>query len=350
MRRRIHLLVFPGFQLLDAAGPVGAFEAANAYDVRIVAAKPGPVRSSSGVEWVAQGLPRNTEGTLIVSGGPGVDAAMRDATLLRFIRNARQRKRRIASVCSGSMLLAAAGLLDGRTATTHWSRTAQFKLLFPEVKLDADRIFVEDGDTWTSAGITAGIDLALAMIAQDVGEDVARAVAQELVVYYRRPGGQSQFSALLTLQGAQSRFDPVLDHIRRNLSDRHSVEDLAEQACMSPRHFARAFHAETGVTPAKAVERIRVEAARTAFEGGAASVQRVAAECGFGDAERMRRSFARLLGMSPSALRRTTGRTDGRTNGAAGASQPRGNARRKSPARPASQGQRAARAIPSLVA
>lgn len=304
MPRRIYLLVFPGFQLLDAAGPVGAFEASQGYDVQIVAVTRGPVRSSSGVEWLAQGLPRGSEGTLVVSGGPGVDAAMHDARLLRFIRSARERKLRIASVCSGSMLLAAAGLLEGRTATTHWSRTAQFKRLFPAVKLEADKIFVADDDTWTSAGVTAGIDLSLALIARDLGEDVARAVAQELVVYYRRPGGQSQFSALLTLQGAQSRFDPLLDHIRRNLRERHSVEQLAERACMSPRHFARAFHAETGVTPAKAVEKIRVEAARTAFEGGAVSVQRVAAECGFGDAERMRRSFARLLGMAPSALRR----------------------------------------------
>lgn len=308
MLRRIHMLVFPGFQLLDAAGPVGAFEAAGAYDVRIVAATPGPVASSSGVEWMARGLPRSNEGgTLMISGGPGVDAAMSDAALLRFIRNAHRRNLRVASVCSGSLLLAAAGLLDGRVATTHWSRTAQFNQLFPAVRLEADRIFVKDGDTWTSAGVTAGIDLALAMIAHDVGEDVARAVAQELVVYYRRPGGQSQFSALLTLQGAQSRFDPLLDHIRRNLRERHSVEELAERSCMSPRHFARAFHAETGVTPAKAVEKIRVEAARTAFETGAASVQRVATDCGFGDAERMRRSFARLLGMAPSALRRTNG-------------------------------------------
>jgi len=344
MRRRVHVLVFPGFQLLDAAGPVGAFEAAGAYAMRIVAVTPGPVSSSSGVEWMAQGLPRITEGgTLVVSGGPGVDAAMRDATLLRFIRNAHQRKLRVASVCSGSMLLAAAGLLDGRMATTHWSRTGQFKRLFPAVRLEADRIFVQDGETWTSAGITAGIDLALAMIAQDVGESVARAVAQELVVYYRRPGGQSQFSALLALQGAQSRFDPVLDHIRRNLRERHTVEALAERACMSPRHFARAFHAETGVTPAKAVEKIRVEAARTAFEGSAASVQRVATECGFGNAERMRRSFARLLGMAPSALRRTN-------DGAAGAPEPPAPSRPRPPARPASRRKQPPRAARSLAA
>jgi transcriptional regulator GlxA family with amidase domain len=173
------------------------------------------------------------------------------------------------------------------------------------VRLDADRIFVQEGRLWTSAGITAGIDLALAMISQDLGPDAARSVAQQLVVYYRRPGGQSQFSALLSMQGGQSRFDPVLDHVRQNLRERHGVEDLAERACMSPRHFARAFHDETGVTPAKAVERMRVEAARTALDAGASSVQKVATECGFGDAERMRRSFVRLLGVTPSALRRS---------------------------------------------
>jgi transcriptional regulator GlxA family with amidase domain len=157
---------------------------------------------------------------------------------------------------------------------------------------------------WTSAGVTAGIDLAVAMIAEDHGHELARAVAQELVVYYRRPGGQSQFSSLSALQSSDGRFDALLDHVRSNLQARLSVEDLAIEACMSPRHFAREFRARTGVTPAKAVERVRVEAARTALENGAASVQRVALECGFGDVERMRRSFTRLLGMPPSALRR----------------------------------------------
>jgi transcriptional regulator GlxA family with amidase domain len=301
------VLVFPNFQLLDAAGPIAAFEAAGGYEVRIVAAQPGVVRSSSGVEWMAQGLPRGPFGdTLMLAGGDGVDTAMEDETLRRFIRRSAAQKHRVASVCSGSLLLAATGLLDGRTATTHWSRTAQFRRLFPRVRLEADRIFVQDGQMWTSAGITAGIDLALAMIAHDLGADVARGVAQELVVYYRRPGGQSQFSALLAMQGADNRFDPLLDHVRGHLKERHSVEDMAARACMSPRHFARAFHTETGVTPAKAVERLRVEAARAALDGGAVSVQRVAADCGFGDAERMRRSFARILGMTPSALRRTT--------------------------------------------
>ena len=307
MARRIFVVIFPDFQLLDAAGPIAAFEAAGAYQVRVVAPVPGAVRSSAGVAWVAEGLPRVApDSTVMVAGGDGVDAAMRDRELLDFIRRCATRKLRIASVCSGSLLLAAAGLLDGRVATTHWSRTAQFRRTFPRVQLEADRIFVHDGQLWTSAGITAGIDLTLAMITHDLGQQVARAVAQELVVYFRRPGGQSQFSALLAMQGARNRFDPVLDHIRTHLAERHTVEDLAARACMSPRHFARAFHEETGATPAKAVERLRVEAARSALDAGAPSVQRVATDCGFGDAERMRRSFVRLLGLPPSALRRAS--------------------------------------------
>lgn len=300
------MLVFPDFQLLDAAGPIAAFEVARRYTVRVVAREAGSVRSSSGVAWVAEGLPRASEiDTLLVSGGKGVDRALTDDTLLRFVRRVAARQARVASVCSGSLLLAAAGVLDGRRATTHWSRTGQFESQFPKVQLDADRIFVKQGPVWTSAGISAGIDLAVAMIAEDHGQELARAVAQELVVYYRRPGGQSQFSSLLSMQRSQSRFDPLLDHMRRHLTERHSVSELAARACMSPRHFAREFRAKTGVTPAKAVERIRVEAARAALENGAPSVQRVAAECGFGDVERMRRSFMRLLGVPPSSLRRT---------------------------------------------
>jgi transcriptional regulator GlxA family with amidase domain len=305
MPHRLAVLVFPDFQMLDAAGPITAFEVAGAYAVRVVARQAGVVRSSSGVTWLADALPRLRDiDTLLVAGGDGVDRAMGDDRLLGFLRRAAGKPLRVASVCSGSLLLAAAGLLDGRGATTHWSRTRQFERQFPGVRLDADRIFVKDGPLWTSAGITAGIDLALAMIAEDVGHERARAVAQELVVYYRRPGGQSQFSALLALQGSLSRFDPLLDHVRQHLKDRHSVDDLAARAFMSPRHFAREFRAETGVTPAKAVERLRVEAARTALDNGAASVQRVAIDCGFGDSERMRRSFMRLLGVPPSSLRR----------------------------------------------
>ena len=306
MTHRVAVLVFPQFQLMDAAGPIAAFEAPGRYAIRVVAERAGPVRSSSGVTWVAEALPRASEvDTLLVSGGEGVDEALTNEALLRFVRRIAARPRaRVASVCSGSLMLAAAGVLDDRRATTHWSRTQQFERQFPQVRLDAERIFVRQGNVWTSAGVSAGIDLAVAMIAEDHGQEVARAVAQELVVYYRRPGGQSQFSSLLALQGSQGRFDALLDHVRRNLGERLNVEELAERACMSPRHFAREFRARTGVTPAKAVERVRVEAARTALENGAASVQRVALDCGFGDVERMRRSFMRLLGLPPSALRR----------------------------------------------
>ena len=182
MSRRVSVLIFPGFQLLDAAGPIAAFEAAGDYELRVIAAAPGPVRSSSGVRWIAEGLPRADGDTLMVAGGEGVDAACRDEALVRFLRRASQRWERVSSVCSGSLLLAAAGLLEGRSATTHWSRTGQFQRQFPNVRLDAERIFVQDGPIWTSAGVTAGIDLALAIIGHDFGADRARAVAQELVV------------------------------------------------------------------------------------------------------------------------------------------------------------------------
>jgi transcriptional regulator GlxA family with amidase domain len=305
MPHHVAVLVFPDFQLLDAAGPVAAFESAGSYSVRVVAKEPGAVRSSSGVAWLADPLPASGEvATLVVAGGIGVDRALADSRLLAFVKRIAARQARVASVCSGSLLLAAAGLLDGRSATTHWGRSKQFERDYPNVRLEPDRIFVKDGFMWTSAGVSAGIDLALAVIAEDLGPEIARGVAQELVVYYRRPGGQSQFSALLAMQGAHKRFDPLLDHVRRHLKERHSVEELAARACMSPRHFAREFNAETGVTPAKAVERIRVEAARTALDNGAPSMQRVALDCGFGDAERMRRSFMRLLGVRPSTLRR----------------------------------------------
>lgn len=306
MTHRIVLFAFPGFQSLDLAGPLAAFEAAGRYSVRVVALAPGAVRSSSGVAWLADAIPPASRiDTFVVAGGAGVDAAMQDAAVLRLLRRmGRHPGIRIASICSGSLLLAAAGLLDGRPATTHWSRKRQFENSFPQVRLDADRIFTRAGRVWTSAGITAGIDLALALIAEDFGQELAQAAARELVVYYRRPGGQSQFSALLSLQSQAHRFDGLLDQVRGQLTERHSVEDLALRAHMSPRHFARAFRDETGVTPAKAVERLRVEAARTALDSGAASVQKVARDCGFGDPDRMRRSFLRVLGVPPSALRR----------------------------------------------
>jgi transcriptional regulator GlxA family with amidase domain len=310
MSRQVAFLIFPDFQLLDAAGPIAAFEIAEryrpgSYVLRVIAVAPGLVASSSGVALhaVAPGRARSID-TLVISGGNGSRAAAQCLATRRFVRACGKAARRVATVCSGTYVLATAGMLDGRRATTHWSRGADFAMKFPKVRLEPDRIFVRDGKIWSSAGITAGIDLALALIAEDLGERIARQTAQQLVVYYRRPGGQSQFSALLEMERANGRFATLLDHARANLAKRLSVTDLARLSCMSPRHFARVFRDEIGVNPAKAVERLRVEAARAALESGAQSNQLIARSCGFGSAERMRRSLLRVLGNPPSALKR----------------------------------------------
>ena len=310
MPRTVAVLIFPQFQLLDAAGPITVFEAAGldaappAYRLRVMARAAGPVVSSCGVPLVAEPLIDGALDTLIVAGGWGTRNTSACVQTLAYVRAAAARARRTASVCSGAFILAAAGLLDGRRATTHWARAAEFARAYPQVRVEPDRIFIRDGTTWTSAGITAGIDLALALVAEDLGEAVAKRAAQQLVVYHRRPGGQSQFSALLEADRPDSRFSPLLAWARERLNERLSVERLAERAAMSPRHFARAFAADTGITPAKAIERLRLEAARDEIESGAAPIERVAAHTGFGDPERMRRAFLRAFGQPPQALRR----------------------------------------------
>ncbi|MDE2362542.1 MAG: GlxA family transcriptional regulator [Hyphomicrobiales bacterium] len=308
--REIAFLVFDDFQVLDATGPMAAFEIAGryspgAYRLRAVAARAGAVRSSSGLAVSAEALEAAADcDTLIVAGGEGTRAAATDARTLAFVRAAAARARRTASVCSGAYVLAAAGLLDGRRATTHWARTADFARRFPKTKLEPDMIFVRDGNVWTSAGITAGIDLALALIAEDCGETIARATAQQLVVYHRRAGGQSQFSALLDMERESDKFAALLQWAGERLHERLSVEDLAERCAMSPRNFARAFRRETGVTPAKAIERLRLDQARAQLESTASSVERVAERSGFGEAERMRRAFVRVYGRPPQDFRR----------------------------------------------
>ena len=315
MPRRITFLVFPQFQILDATGPMAAFEIAEryrpgTYTLHTAAVVSGSVASTSGVCVQASPFGRaDAVDTLIVAGGEGTrGAAICDKTR-KFVLACAERSRRVASVCSGSYVLAAAGLLDGRRATTHWSLTADFTRRFPKVRLDADRIYVRDGKIWSSAGITAGIDLALALISEDLGEDIARRTAQQLVVYRRRPGGQSQFSPLLQMERADGRFGELWGHIRAHLRERLSVTDLARVSCMSARNFSRVFTEEVGVAPAKAVERLRVDTARAALESGTPSIQQVAETCGFGNAERMRRSFLRVLGTPPSALKRQGRRT-----------------------------------------
>jgi transcriptional regulator GlxA family with amidase domain len=309
--RTIGLLIFPDFQLLDAAGPIAVFDTAArecnppCYPLRVIAHTAGPVTSSSGIQLIAQSFSDDPLDTLIVAGGSGSREASACPQTLAFIRAAAPRARRLASVCTGAFILAAAGLLDGRRATTHWGRAAELARAYPQVHVEPDRIFIRDGRVWTSAGVTAGIDLALALVADDLGEQVAKRAAQQLVVYYRRPGGQSQFSALLEGDRPGSRFSPVLGWARERLGERLSVERLADHAAMSPRHFARAFTAETGTTPAKAIERLRLEAAREQVESSAEPIEEIAMHAGFRDPERMRRAFLRAFGQPPQALRRT---------------------------------------------
>jgi transcriptional regulator GlxA family with amidase domain len=325
MSCRIVFVLFPGFQQLDLAGPMAVFEVAQltrpgSYRWRLCASAPPSVRSSAGVDWPVQCLPKRCgpEDLVMVIGGDGVDVACCDTVLLRWLQRAGQSGARMASICSGSLILATAGLLHHRMATTHWSRNRQFADDFPDVRLQADRIFVRNPastggrlpqpEVWTSAGMTAGIDLCLAIVSHDCGEEVAKEAARQLVVERRRAGGQSQFSPLLERQRPDGRFGALLDHIRLHLQDDHRVDTLAERMCMSPRHFARCFREETGTTPALVIERLRVEAARAALEAGQPSVQRVAVECGFTNAERMRRSFQRVFGRPPAAFRRSRAR------------------------------------------
>jgi transcriptional regulator GlxA family with amidase domain len=306
----VGILIFPDFQLLDAAGPISVFEIAGRFSGRPVTIKPialagGPVRSSSGVEMVASSIEAaGALDTLIVSGGEGIREAMLSEPTIAFVKSAAQRVRRVASVCSGAFVLAQAGLLDGRRATTHWGRTRQFLAAYPKVRLEPDRIFIKDDNVWTAAGISAGIDLTLAMVAEDFGEEIAKDIARQLVVYHRRAGGQSQFSALLELKSPTGRFKPLLAWAREHLDETLTVERMAEQVHMSSRHFTRAFLAETGMTPSKAVEKLRVEVAKTRVETIGEPIEEVARTTGFRDPERMRRAFIRAFGQPPQSVRR----------------------------------------------
>ena len=309
--RRIAVLVFEDFQLLDVAGPISVFEmpmrgvSPPPYQLEVYSLGGGPVRASCGVSLMTQTLPKRlTLDTLVVSGGEGTRAAMGDPALLAAIRRLNTGTRRTCSVCSGSFLLAAAGLLEGRRATTHWRRSEALARAFPNVRVEADRIFIRDGKFWTSAGISAGIDLALALVEDDLGEEVARRAAKELVLHQRRHGGQSQFSVMQDIRLASARFDDLIGWIRSHLGADLNVEALASEARMSPRNFARVFRAETGTTPARFVQKLRLEAARQAVEGSGAALQTIAAETGFGDAERMRIAFIRAYGQPPMVLRR----------------------------------------------
>jgi transcriptional regulator GlxA family with amidase domain len=314
--RRIAIVTFDGAQSLDVTGPLETFaiaaaiaaertpRAPRAYHVELLAARPGPVRMNSGLRLVADRAYGNVQSgidTLVVSGGD-VAAAARDVVLRRWLVGMAGRVRRLASVCSGSFILAEAGLLDGRRATTHWAGVSLMTRRYPRITVEPDAIFVRDGTVYTSAGVTAGIDLALALVEEDLGRGLALAVARELVVFLKRPGGQAQFSATLALQQGDARFERLHAWIADNLSRDLSVASLADVAGMSERSFVRHYRQATGRTPARAVEQVRVEAARHLLERGR-PVKRVAAHCGYGSEETMRRSFLRLLGATPQAYR-----------------------------------------------
>jgi transcriptional regulator GlxA family with amidase domain len=311
-QRRIVFVVFEGFQPLDLAGPHEVFAyagwLAGGYQCQVLAATAGPVLTASGLAMqagygIADLEPAGID-TLVVAGGWGVDQAAQDQSLVRWVAEAGAGARRVTSVCSGVFLLAAAGLLSGRRVTTHWSRAEQLAAQHQDLTVDCDPIFINDGNVWTSAGVTAGMDLALALVEDDLGREVAHRVAQELVLFLRRPGSQSQFS--VPLWSAQPRTDPIraaVAAIQRDPGARHSISDLAEQAGLSPRHLQRRFTAELGLPPASYVERVRVEAAQRALTQTDDPVETVARRYGFGTAETLRRSFHRTLSVAPTDYR-----------------------------------------------
>jgi transcriptional regulator GlxA family with amidase domain len=309
--RRIAVLAFDRAQSLDVFGPIEVFDAAtelggDGYRIELVAPGDGVLRLSNGVRVLAEPLPDRPRrvDTLIVAGGYGTRAAIRDQDTVAWVRAAVPRASRVASVCTGAFLLAAAGALDGRRAVTHWGWCDALARGFPAVTVDPDPIFIRDGNVWTSAGVTAGMDLALALVEADLGREAALEVARRLVLFMKRPGGQSQFSAGLAAQAAvhpplRDLQDWLPDHLAEDLS----VTALARRAHMSERSFARAFRREVGMTPAAYVESLRVERARALLEDGEPSLEAVARAVGLSSAEVMRRAFHRKLGVGPAAYR-----------------------------------------------
>ncbi len=306
--QRIGLVVSPRCSPISFAG-MSVFELANllgdepAYDLHVLSENGGQVSTSLGMSVATEPFnAADAYDTLIIGGGLTVEPVT--PGMIDFVRQAPERARRVAAICIGAFVLAEAGVLDERRATTHWFYARDMQKRFPKVKVDEDRIFVNDGPVWTSAGMTAGIDLALAMVEADLGEDAARSIAKKMVVYHRRAGGQSQFSALLELAPKSDRIQSALAFARDNLQKPLTVNDLADAANLSPRQFSRAFHAETGQSPAKAVEHLRLEAARLMMEQSRHPIDTVAQQTGFADRDRMRRAFLRAYGQPPQVIRR----------------------------------------------
>ncbi|MEO5899511.1 MAG: DJ-1/PfpI family protein [Ilumatobacteraceae bacterium] len=314
--RRIVILAFPGIQSIDVVGPYEVFTMATGvlaetgrpgYTVSLVALDQEPIVAESGLRLLPDPLPPPDAAidTLVLPGGNGVHAARADPALMAWVTGAAPRSRRVATVCSGTFIAAQAGLIDGKTVTTHWARAKRLAREFPAVDVDPDPIYRRDGDVWTSAGVTAGIDLALALVDDDHGADVAQTVARWLVMFLHRPGGQSQFATpVWTRRADRTAVRAVQVAIESAPGGDHRIPVLAAAAAMSARHFTRVFTDEVGEPPGRFVERVRVDAARRSLETTAATLDVIATECGFGTAETLRRAFHRQLGVAPDAYRR----------------------------------------------
>ncbi|GEC37954.1 transcriptional regulator GlxA family with amidase domain [Sinorhizobium meliloti] len=314
---KIAIVAMQGVQLLDVIGPSDVFAEANRqsglgyYSVEVVSTSGSPVRGSSGLALIPDRLideePSEVD-TLLVAGDPLIQERPLTENLLRWVKQTSAKANRVGSVCSGAFVLGEAGLLTGKRATTHWSQASEFARRFPDVKLEPNRIFTKDGNVWTSAGVTAGIDLALAIVEQDLGLEIALRVARELVVFLKRPGGQTQFSTLLAGQMAQKTpIRAAQDFVADNLAADLTVAALAKRVGMSERNFSRQFKQEVGMTPADYVESMRLEAGRRLSEDTSIPLKRIAIDIGFSDDVPFRRSFARRFGTSPAAYRRSFG-------------------------------------------
>ncbi|MDR0245048.1 MAG: helix-turn-helix domain-containing protein [Burkholderia sp.] len=305
---RIGFFVCRGYDALDLGGPLSAFNQVTTaagrtpYDLHVISQSGGPIPGNTGLSIETKPMGRRTFDTVIFVGGD--IAPMQAPENVAAARKLAARASRVASVCTGAFLLAETGSLDGLRAATHWRYAALMQSRFPRIKVDGDSIYVVDGRVWTSAGIASGIDLALGIIEKDMGAEIARAVSRLLVVPYRRPGGQSQFSAMSQMEPESDRIRIALNFAREHLAEALPVERLADAARLSVRQFGRAFRRETGETPAKAVERLRVEAARLRLQGGSEPIEQIALAVGFTDPERMRRAFIKLHGHPPQAIRR----------------------------------------------
>jgi transcriptional regulator GlxA family with amidase domain len=303
---RVGLILPAGFHVMSYAA-LATFDTANFiageefYAVSILSERGGPVPNSFGTATETEALDSKPFDTLLV--GAGLALTPPSPKLVAFLREAITDARRVASICIGTFILAEAGILDGKRVTTHWAWSQELQRRFPKVRVEMDRIFIADGPVWTSAGMTAAIDMALGIVERDMGGDIARATAKMMVIHHRRAGGQSQHSAMLELDAKSDRVQDALAFARKNLREPLTVEQLAQAACLSPRQFTRVFRLETGQSPARAVENLRLEAARYMLEQGRLPIEEIARETGFGDRERMRRSFLRTYSQTPQAIR-----------------------------------------------